>query len=95
MTASVYITALEADSGKSLVALGVMELLTRESDRVGYFRPVVRAGEPDATIELFRSRYRLSQSYEDSYGVTTDQTRALGEPAHLQPSNLNSTWTSP
>jgi phosphate acetyltransferase len=85
VTASVYITALEADSGKSLVALGVMELLTRESDRVGYFRPVVRAGEPDATIELFRSRYRLSQSYEESYGVTTDQTRALGEPQQAVP----------
>lgn len=85
MTASVYITALEADSGKSLVALGVMELLARESDRVGYFRPVVRAGERDATIELFRSRYRLTQSYDQSYGVTTDQTRALGEPSQAVP----------
>ncbi len=85
MTAAVYITALEADSGKSLVALGVMEMLTRERDRVGYFRPVVRAGERDATIELFRSRYRLSQSYEQSYGVTTDQTRALGEPQQAVP----------
>ena len=85
MTAAVYITALEADSGKSLVALGVMELLTRERDRVGYFRPVVRAGTPDSTIELFLSRYRLSQTYEQSYGVTTDQTRALGEPQQAKP----------
>ena len=85
MTTAIYVTALAADSGKSLVSLGVMELLTRERDRVGYFRPVVRAGEQDATIELFRSRYRLAQSYEDSYGVTTDQTRALGEPQQAVP----------
>ena len=41
---ALYLTSVEASSGKSVVALGLMETLTRSVSRVGYFRPVIRAG---------------------------------------------------
>ncbi|MEI8084160.1 MAG: phosphate acyltransferase, partial [Actinomycetes bacterium] len=76
MARALYVMALEPESGKSIVSLGLMEMLSRHVDRVGYFRPVVRAGDsPDVSIELMRSQYHLNQSYEESFGVTTAQTR--------------------
>ena len=47
-------------SGKSIVALGFMEMLSARLQRIGFFRPIVRAGtEPDPQIELMRDRYQL------------------------------------
>ena len=66
MERNVYLTAIEPGSGKSAVALGVMEALA-SLGRVGYFRPIVAGGaEPDNDIELIRRRYRLPQTYEES-----------------------------
>jgi phosphate acetyltransferase len=42
MTRTLYIAALEPDTGKFVVALGVMELLVGRAGRVGLFRPLIR-----------------------------------------------------
>jgi len=47
---------MEPASGKSVVALGLMELLSGNVARLGFFRPIVPR-EPDAQLELMRSRY--------------------------------------
>jgi len=76
---ALYLTSVEEASGKSVVALGLMETLTRAVTRVGYFRPVIRAGDDrDKRVELFRTRYRLDQSYDESFGITTADTRDFG-----------------
>jgi phosphate acetyltransferase len=76
---NVYLTAIEPGSGKSAVALGVMEALA-SLGRVGYFRPIVAGGEqPDNDIELIRRRYRLPQSYQESYGAVVDDLRAMSD----------------
>ena len=78
MQRNIYLTAIEPGSGKSAVALGVMEALA-SLGRVGYFRPIVAGGEPDNDIELIRRRYRLPQSYEESYGAVVDDLRAMSD----------------
>jgi phosphate acetyltransferase len=79
MERNVYLTAIEPGSGKSAVALGVMEALA-SLGRVGFFRPIVASGErPDNDIELIRRRYRLPQSYQESYGAVVDDLRAMGD----------------
>jgi phosphate acetyltransferase len=76
---NVYLTAIEPGSGKSAVALGVMEALA-SLGRVGYFRPIVASGDQrDNDIELIRHRYRLPQSYEESYGAVVDDLRAMSD----------------
>ena len=76
---AVYVTSMEAASGKSMISLGLMEAFSRHSSRVGYFRPVVASRQDaDNTIELIRRRYDLAQSYEQSYGITTARTRGVG-----------------
>jgi phosphate acetyltransferase len=79
MERNVYLTAIEPGSGKSAVALGVMEALA-SLGRVGYFRPIVASGEhPDNDIELIRGRYRLPQTYEESYGAVVDDLQAMSD----------------
>jgi phosphate acetyltransferase len=75
---AVYVTSMEPASGKSMISLGLMEALSRHSARVGYFRPVVGSATEDNTISLIRQRYGLAQSYEQSYGITTEATRGVG-----------------
>lgn len=80
MTTVIYIMSLERESGKSLMSLGAMEAAATRVSRLGFFRPVIESGPGrDALIELMRSRYQLAQSYEQSFAVTTDETRGMGE----------------
>ncbi|MEX0168898.1 phosphate acetyltransferase [Streptomyces sp. LMG1-1-1.1] len=68
MTRSVYVTGIDRGDGRQVVELGVMELLTRQVDRVGVFRPLVHDG-PDRLFDLLRARYRLSQDPATVYGM--------------------------
>ncbi|MFE8921804.1 phosphate acetyltransferase [Streptomyces rochei] len=76
MTRSVYVTGIDRGDGRQVVELGVMELLTRQVDRVGVFRPLVHDG-PDRLFELLRSRYRLSQDPATVYGMDYQEASAL------------------
>jgi phosphate acetyltransferase len=71
---ALYLAALQPRSGKSLVALGVIELLSRRIDDIGYFRPVA-TDEDDHRIALVRQRYRLGD--RAGYAYTDQQVDAL------------------
>ncbi|MET8867960.1 phosphate acetyltransferase [Nonomuraea sp. NPDC004580] len=81
MTRSVYVAAGEAESNKGTVALGLVELLSRQVGTVGVFRPVVRAGREDGLIATVRSRFQLAIPYEACAGVTYDEVHADAERA--------------
>ena len=72
MTRSLYIAAAQPYSGKSAVALGLYEHALRRSSDIAVFRPVVRSrDEPDAAIELLRSRGGIDDLPDSDYfGVT-------------------------
>ncbi|WP_055603141.1 phosphate acetyltransferase [Streptomyces aureus] len=76
MTRSVYVTGIDRGDGRQVVELGVMELLTRQVDRVGVFRPLVHDG-PDRLFDLLRTRYRLSQDPSTVYGMDYHEASAL------------------
>ena len=78
MVKSLYIAAVAPGSGKSIVALGIMEMLSRRIRRLGYFRPVVpSAKEPDNNIRLIKARYNLNLAYEDMYACAHGDARNL------------------
>ncbi len=74
---SVYVASAEGFTGKSTVALGVLEQLSRRVERVGVFRPIVR-GDPagtggrDYVLDLLTSHEACRTSYDDAAGVTYD-----------------------
>jgi phosphate acetyltransferase len=77
MDRNIYLTAIEPGSGKSAVALGVMEALAVQG-KAGYFRPIVASEQvPDNDIELIRQRYRLPQRYRESFGAVVEDLRAM------------------
>ncbi|GAA3052234.1 phosphate acetyltransferase [Kitasatospora albolonga] len=82
MARSVYVTGIDRGDGRQAVELGVMELLTRQVDRVGVFRPLVHANAPgeagsDHVVELLRDRYRLDLPTNEMYGLTYEEAAAL------------------
>jgi phosphate acetyltransferase len=69
---------MEPQSGKSVVALGLMELLSPRVDRLGFFRPIVPSGDgPDPQIDLIRRRYQLDASAEELQALTQDEASAI------------------
>lgn len=83
MARSIYITSAEGHTGKSTVALGVLEALRHSVGRVGVFRPIARSTEErDYVLELLLQRTTAELSYEDALGVSyedvhTDADEAL------------------
>ena len=70
MTNSIYLTTIEPYSGKSLVSLGITELLLRRTPNVGIFRPVIEVPPDqghDKNIDLLITYYDLDIDYEDTY----------------------------
>jgi phosphate acetyltransferase len=69
---------MESGSGKSIVALGLMETLAGRSKAVAFFRPIVGSGEePDPQIELIRTRYRLPTTYAEMHAISADEAHAM------------------
>ena len=76
MSNNLYIAATEPMSGKSLVALGLMELLSRRRARLGFFRPVVANAEPpDNDIALIAGRYGLQPGITAVYAFTHEEAQ--------------------
>jgi phosphate acetyltransferase len=61
MTQGIYISAMAAGSGKSLISLGLADMLHRHAGRIGYFRPIVPGDDPeqDPMVLLMRSTFDL------------------------------------
>ena len=82
MARSILITSAEGDTGKSTIALGLLDLLTRTVARVGVFRPVTRSTDsPDYVLELLLAHDGVDLAYETCVGVTYDEIHADPEAA--------------
>ncbi|MDI9897501.1 phosphate acetyltransferase [Rhodococcus sp. IEGM 1381] len=74
---SIYVASPEGDSGKSTIALGVLQMLAATAARVGVFRPIARStDEPDYILELLVEHTTADLTYEQSLGVTYEQVHA-------------------
>jgi phosphate acetyltransferase len=70
----VYVAGLGPSVGKGTVALGLVELLSRQVARIGVFRPLVAgAGDDDPLLSLLTTRYPVT----GSHGVTVAEAAAL------------------
>ena len=82
MVTSVYITSAEGSSGKSTVALGIVDALQAKVDRVGVFRPIARSHhERDYVLEMLLAHDGVDLSYDECVGVTYDDVHADSENA--------------
>ena len=81
MSGNIFVTATEARSGKSVISLGLMELLLRNVDKVGFFRPFINTfpgmEKRDNDIDLISAYYKLETPYREMYAYTTKETHKL------------------
>ncbi|MFC7670983.1 AAA family ATPase [Hymenobacter humi] len=62
MTKAVFVAAAEPYSGKSLVVLGLVNMLLRQARQVGFFKPLIDhdpAQQPDAHINTVNRYFKL------------------------------------
>ncbi|MHA7280217.1 phosphate acetyltransferase [Arthrobacter sp. MDT2-2] len=78
MTRGIYVSAMTNGSGKSLISLGLADMLHRHADRVGFFRPIVEGDDPgaDPMVRLMQRAFDLPDSRARG-GLTRAEARAL------------------
>ncbi|MEI6948764.1 phosphate acetyltransferase [Paraflavisolibacter sp. H34] len=73
MSKTIFIATAEPYSGKSLVALGLVNMLLGEAKLVAYFKPIISSDpreKKDIHIETIVNHFNLPQTYEDTYACT-------------------------
>ncbi|WP_139922634.1 phosphate acetyltransferase [Hymenobacter sp. DG01] len=80
MTKTVFIASAEPYSGKSVLALGLVNLLLGQAQRVGYFKPIIAGDQPqDPHIATVLSYFKLPLAYEDTFAYTRPEALRLLE----------------
>lgn len=73
MKKAIYIATSEANSGKSIVTLGLMRMLLGKTAKVGYFRPIidnVKKGKKDNHINTIITHFQLDINPNDAFAFT-------------------------
>lgn len=81
MSKNLFVAATEPRSGKSVICLGLMELLLRDIENVAFFRPLITStpssATPDNDLALIASHFHLSTPHEEMYAYTTAEASQL------------------
>jgi len=86
MTSSLYLSTTEPRSGKSLVVLGILDLILKKTTRIAYFRPIIQDpinGKHDNNIDLVLANFDLKQSYQDSFGLYLHEAVTLAAQGNI------------
>jgi phosphate acetyltransferase len=75
MTNAIFLTTSEPYSGKSIIALGLVNLLAGKTEKIAYFKPVIsrEGGEKDNHLQTISKYFNLSAPYEDMFVFTRNE----------------------
>jgi len=76
MTKTVFIASAEPYSGKSIIALGLINMLLGKAKKVGYFKPIINhdpAEKKDVHIQTIIEHFGLAINFDDAYAFTRQQ----------------------
>ncbi len=78
MNRSVYIITPSNQSGKSIISLGLMQMLQRTTPRVAFFKPVIEdKTEKDNHIDAVLSHFKIPMEYEEAYAFSRSELNEL------------------
>lgn len=78
MNRSVYIITPSNQSGKSIISLGLMQMLQRTTPRVAFFKPVIEdKEEKDNHIDAVLSHFKIPMEYEEAYAFSRSELNEL------------------
>ena len=73
MTKSIFIATAEPFAGKSIIALGIVNMLLGKAQKIGYFKPIINQehhDKKDVHIETILDYFHLAIPYEDTFAFT-------------------------
>lgn len=75
MTNAIYLATTEPYSGKSIIALGLVNLLAAKTERIAYFKPVISSSSSkiDNRLEMIRTHFKLATPYNQMYVFTKNE----------------------
>ncbi len=82
MIKTVFIASTEAHSGKSVVSIGLVNMLLGKAQKIGYFKPIISQHEPskrDDHIDTVLRYFDLPIIYEDTYAFTWQEAMSQME----------------
>lgn len=76
MTKTIFIASAEPYSGKSIVALGLVNMLLGKAQKIGYFKPIINHDpreKKDVHIQTIIEHFGLPVNFEDAYAFTRQE----------------------
>ena len=76
MTKAVFIASAEPYSGKSVVTIGLINMLLGKANKIGFFKPIINQEskeKKDAHIDMVLNYFTLPVLYEDTFAFTRQQ----------------------
>ncbi len=76
MNKAIYIATTGANSGKSIISIGLMQVLLNRAAKVGYFRPIIDDYEPgkkDNHIDTMITYFKLKMGYDEAFAFTKSE----------------------
>jgi phosphate acetyltransferase len=76
MTKTIFIASAEPFSGKSLIALGLVNMLLGKAQKIGYFKPIINHDpkeKKDVHIQTIIEHFSLPINFEDAYAFTRQE----------------------
>ncbi|MBT1690808.1 phosphate acetyltransferase [Dawidia soli] len=73
MNKTIFIASAEPYTGKSVIALGLINMLLARTSKIGYFKPIIRQTAPDQKeihIETILHHFSLPIEYADTYAFS-------------------------
>jgi phosphate acetyltransferase len=73
MIKTVFITSTEPHSGKSIISIGLIDMLLGKAQKISYFKPIISDDESQKKgghINTIINHFGLTTTYEESYACT-------------------------
>ncbi len=78
MSKSIYVGSAESLAGKSLVTLGLIEMMSEHHKRTVIFRPIVNDNERNKkNVSEIQSHFKTDWTYEETYAYTKQEAEKL------------------
>ncbi|MFY7651045.1 MAG: AAA family ATPase, partial [Chitinophagaceae bacterium] len=80
MNNAIYITTSQAYSGKSIITLGLMNILIGKTKKVAYFKPIINEHpsiKADNHIAMIKTHFGLATNEDDMFAFTKEEVLKL------------------
>ncbi len=78
MTKTVFIASAEPYSGKSVITIGLINMLLGKAKKIGYFKPIINrdsVDKKDVHIETVLTHFSLPVGYDDAFAFTRQEVQ--------------------